>query len=962
MPVSKYFFKDDIAIDDSFEAELSTRMTNFFDSAASSNVSFPDDKVFLTRLRSSFISSGFIARTLAGNPMILSDLIGSGDLDSRYDRTHISSVIRAIATLSANVEELGSGLRKLRAREYVRIAWRDINGLADLDETLTDLSLLAEACVSTTCDFIHEELSSRYGYPKRADGRSQKMIVLGMGKLGAGELNFSSDIDLIFAYPENTWVNDDITSDEFFTKLARSFLKVFAENSPEGLLFRVDMRLRPYGDSGPIVMSFSAMEDYYQTQGREWERYALIKARVVSGLVEDGEELSSMLRPFVFRRYFDYSTFEAIRDLKKSIASEVQRKQLGRNIKLGAGGIREIEFFGQVFQLLRGGVEADLQERGIIRILGILASRNYIPDEVREELVQAYYFLRNLEHRIQQVEDRQTHDLPECGHELDRVRMGMGFSDKDGFREVLEIHQAKVHNHFRCLLGGDDEETDKDTCEKTDRFEEIWLHPESSETAVSFLSQEGFSSPSDALSNIGHIRELSLRQAGEKGRQKLDRLMPVLIKKISDSESPDTALSRIADLLKAIMQRTCYIALLQENLASVENLIKLACASPWIINFLCRHPVVLDELLDKRTLYTPPSKAELADDATCRLGQIDGDNMELQIETLCVFKQSRLLRVAAADVTASYPLMRVSDHLTEIAEIILEKTFRLSFGQMAKKYSVPDLLELTSSAADSFAVIGYGKLGGIELGYGSDLDIVFLHQGEGEYSKGLDGVDTSYFFTRIAQRMIHFLTTHSNAGTLYEVDTRLRPSGAAGVLVSNINGYGEYLEKEAWTWEHQALVRARVIVGGNAISERFREIRKKVLCARRDIEALKKEISEMSEKIRIHNRKTPVAGFHLKYDAGGIVDLEFFVQFLVLAHSHQNPDMAYWTDNVRILETASKTGIISEESSLRLKQIYLSYRTEVHKRDLLGLGHETDEKVHAENRAYVMEMWKAHLF
>lgn len=961
LPVPKYFFHDDSVISEVFGNELSTRIQLFRETSESSGAGYPDYPDFDMELKRSFIASGFIARTLTGKPEIISDLYTSGDLKSSYSVDTIKNRIKTMRGTADGIDEFGSMLRKTRAREYVRIAWRDINGLADLHETMTDLSMLAEACVDEASEAIYENLAVKYGYPERSDGRHQKMIILGMGKLGAHELNFSSDIDLIFTYPENTEMHSGITADEFFTKQARMFLKLFSENSAEGLLFRVDMRLRPYGDSGPIVMGFSAMEDYYQSQGREWERYALIKARAVSGIRDDADEFARLLQPFIYRRYFDYSTFEAIRDLKKSIESEVKRKQLSRNIKLGAGGIREIEFFGQVFQLLRGGVEADLQERRILKILDILASRNYIPGSARHELEDAYYFLRNLEHRLQQVEDLQTHDLPESDTEKARIAAGMGFSEVSAFEKTLSVHQAKVHAHFKSLLG-DDEEDEKPHDEKAELFEKIWENPDIDSVPFEILFENGFKTPGNALSDIRFIRDLSLKQAGAKGKIKLDRLMPVLLSKISESDFPDTALSRISDLMKAIMQRTCYIALLQENTASVDNLIKLACSSPWIINFLSRHPVLLDELLDQRTLYSPPSKSELRDDLSYRLGQIDEDNIEMQMDTLCVFKQSRLLRVAAADITASYPLMRVSDHLTEIAEIILEKVMNLSFGQIVKRYagrdSSPDVLK---TAANSFAIIGYGKLGGIELGYGSDLDIVFLYQEDQGYPQELCEIGASYFYTRVAQRIIHFLTTHSGAGTLYETDTRLRPSGSSGMLVTSMNGFGNYLVNEAWTWEHQAIVRARVIVGGDEISERFRQTREKILCMKRDIPGLKKEISEMSLKIRNSKRKNPVSGFHLKYDRGGIVDLEFFVQYLVLAFSNDHPEMAVWTDNVRILETASKTGIISENDALEMKRIYLAYRTEVHKRDLLGLEHETEDGIYSEMRDFVQRMWDYHL-
>lgn len=961
MSVPKHFFYHDNILPDVIETELSTRIQHFEQALASSDTAVcPDYPEFRKELECALVSSGFIARTITKNPAIISDLAESGDLLKSCMSDSIRKRVNSVRQSSGSIEELASGLRKVRAREYVRIAWRDINGISDLDETMKDLSILAEACVDETSEFIYEELAGKYGYPEKADGGRQKLVILGMGKLGARELNFSSDIDLIFAYPENRWISNEITSDEFFTRLARMFLKVFSESSPDGLLFRVDMRLRPYGDSGPLVMNFSAMEDYYQSQGREWERYALIKARAVSGMKEDAASLARLLQPFVYRRYLDYSTFEAIRDLKKSIAAEVRRKQLDRNIKLGAGGIREIEFFGQVFQLLRGGVEADLRKRSILKILGILCSRNYIPCSTRQELESAYYFFRNLEHRIQEVEDLQTHDLPESPTERLRISLGMGFPDVAGFERTLAEHQKKVHGHFKSLLG-DDEEEHREHDDLTLVFEKIWENPEKDSVPLEIFYERGFRNPENALSSINYIKELSLKQAGTNGKLKLDRLMPVLLSKISESGFPDTALSRITDLLKAIMQRTCYIALLQENAASVDNLVKLASSSPWIINFLSRHPVLLDELLDRRTLYSPPSKAELKEDLEYRLSQIEDENIETQMDILCVFKQSRLLRVAAADITSSYPLMRVSDHLTEIAETILEKVLKLSFIQLFRRYAGNGPSPENSSAVNSFAIIGYGKLGGIELGYGSDLDLVFLYNNDDGYPSELCEVESSYFFTRLAQRIIHFLTTHSSAGTLYETDTRLRPSGNSGMLVTSMKGFDDYLLNEAWTWEHQAIVRARVIAGGVGISERFRETRKKILCMKRDIPRLQKEIAEMSVKIRTSKRKNPVSGFHLKYDRGGITDLEFFVQFLVLAYSSDYPEMSVWTDNVRILETAAGTGIITEDAALEMKRIYLAYRTEVHKRDLLGLDHETGESVYSGMRAFVVKMWEKYI-
>jgi len=879
--------------------------------------------------------SDFIVNFCNKNPEILDGLIKSNDLYSTYTKNTYHDRLTKKLQSVPDEKALRPFLRLFRGREMVRIALRDLSGKADLTETMSDLSFLADTVIDKAFSFLYQKHIEKLGVPVSAEGKKQNVVVLGLGKLGARELNFSSDVDLVFAFPESgttTGKSVTVSNEEFFTKLSQDFLKLFSDTSEHGVLFRVDLRLRPFGENGPLVLNFRAMEYYYTSQGREWERYALIKARAVAGDIEAGNRLIKQLRPFVYRRYLDYGSFEALRDMKNSIAQEVKRKGLKNNVKLGPGGIREVEFFGQVFQLIRGGVEPALQESSILKVLNILVAENHITEDVRKELTEAYIFLRTTEHRLQEFADMQTHALPDDIKDRNRLAASMGFTSQTGFIDRLESHMKQVHHHFNDILATEDS-GELEGIEK--KIAGIWQDIIDSQESKKTLSVSGFNDPErilillDALRNDSGTRALS-----SEGRNLLDKLLPLVIKETGLSGDPEISFTRILDLIKTIERRTCYISLLLENPGVLRHLVKLSSISPWIISFLSLHPVLLDELLDARTLYSPPSRQELSSDLNRRTERIPEGDLEYQIEELCIFKQVNVLRVAAADITDSYPLMRVSDHLSDIAELVVWKVFELAWQHCVNKYGMPGFLSENDSPAKGFGIIAYGKLGGLELGYGSDLDLVFLHSASSGKTSGKLKTENSQFYARLAQRIIHILTSRTRAGSLYDIDMRLRPSGTSGVLVSHVDSFGDYQNEKAWTWEHQALVRARLIYSDKTIAKRFGEIRKKILTRKRVPSTLLDEIKSMRERMRQEHDKAKPGEFNIKQGRGGIVDIEFIVQFLVLLNANNHEELVTWSDNVRQLEMLAKTGVLDSDSALLLKDAYLAFRKKVHRLNL----------------------------
>jgi glutamate-ammonia-ligase adenylyltransferase len=904
-----------------------------------------------------FALSEFVATTCERQPTLLVDLLTSGALQRQYCDGEMQSMLNQLLIGAEDEGGLKRVLRQFRQRQMLRIAWRDLAGWADLAETMADLSALADACIQQALNTLQGWLQASLGTPLTADGRPQDLVVLGMGKLGGRELNFSSDVDLIFAYPEageTQGGSRSVSNEEFFTRLGRQLIHSLDDVTEHGFVFRIDMRLRPFGESGPLAMSFDAMENYFQVHGREWERYAMIKARVVAGAAMDGEELMAMLRPFVYRRYLDFGALEAIRDMKQRIATEIKRKRLANNIKLGEGGIREIEFIGQAFQLIRGGSEKRLQQREILTVLHTLQQLDYLPAFAVTELCEAYVFLRNTEHRLQEYADKQTHLLPADDIARLRLAFAMGFADWDSFYAQLEHHMQRVHNHFSQVFEAPQAEHD----EKETGLRQVWLGTVDDSHAIELLTHEGFNDAPQVLQQLQILHGgTSYRALSRTGRERMDNLMPLLLGAVAHGAQPELVLKRVLQLVEAIARRTSYLALLIENPMVLSQLVKLCRASPWISEQLTRQPILLDELLDPRSLYAPPGRQELEQDLRERLSQIDGDDLERQMDVLRHFKNANVLRVAAADIAEAVPLMVVSDHLTNIAEVVIGAAFDMAWHYVVRRHGRPQ--GLAQDCDTGFAVIAYGKLGGIELGYGSDLDLVFIYDADpNTMSGGERSIANAVFYSRLGQRMIHIFSAITPAGVLYEVDMRLRPSGASGLLVTHLQSFADYQHKQAWTWEHQALVRARAVAGDAQVIDSFNTLRQQVLGQVRDEGAVKAEVRSMRERMRRELDKSAKGQFDLKQGHGGIADIEFMVQYAVLAHASRYPDLMTYSDNIRILEAMAQHSLVSAEEGRQLADVYRAFRSRIHRLNLRQEPALVAEDSVAQQAALVRDCWQ----
>ncbi|MDR9889500.1 bifunctional [glutamate--ammonia ligase]-adenylyl-L-tyrosine phosphorylase/[glutamate--ammonia-ligase] adenylyltransferase [Pseudenterobacter timonensis] len=851
-------------------------------------------------------------------------------------------------------------LRQFRRRMMVRIAWAQTLRLNDDESTLQQLSSLAQTLIVAARDWLYDACCKEWGTPCSEAGVPQPLLILGMGKLGGGELNFSSDIDLIFAWPEKGSTRGgrrELDNAQFFTRLGQRLIKALDQPTQDGFVYRVDMRLRPFGDSGPLVLSFAALEDYYQEQGRDWERYAMVKAQIMG---DDGgeyaSELRAMLRPFVFRRYIDFSVIQSLRNMKGMIAREVRRRGLKENIKLGAGGIREIEFIVQVFQLIRGGREPSLQSRSLLPTLAAIDQLHLLPEGDAQTLREAYLFLRRLENLLQSINDEQTQTLP--ADELNRARLawGMGMDDWAALTERLAAQMGSVRRIFNELIGDDEGESQEDAL--SENWRELWQDALQEDDTTPVLAHLSDDDRRRVVALIADFRkELDRRTIGPRGRQVLDHLMPHLLSDVCSRPDAPVPLSRLTPLLAGIITRTTYLELLSEFPGALKHLISLCAASPMVASQLARYPLLLDELLDPNTLYQPTATDAYRDELRQYLLRVPEEDEEQQLEALRQFKQAQLLRVAAADIAGTLPVMKVSDHLTWLAEAIIDAVVQQAWGQMVARYGQPT--HLADREGRGFAVVGYGKLGGWELGYSSDLDLIFLHDCPADImTDGEREIDGRQFYLRLAQRIMHLFSTRTSSGILYEVDARLRPSGAAGMLVTSVEAFGDYQQNEAWTWEHQALVRARVVYGDPQLKAQFDAVRREVLTATREGDALRTEVREMREKMRAHLGNKHRDRFDIKADEGGITDIEFITQYLVLRHAHDRPKLTRWSDNVRILELLAQNGIMDEQEAQALTRAYTTLRDALHHLALQEApGHVAQDGFSAE-REQVRASWQ----
>jgi glutamate-ammonia-ligase adenylyltransferase len=808
-------------------------------------------------------------------------------------------------------------LRCLRQRVMAALIVRDIGGTATLAEVVETMTQLADVTTNFALAHAHRQLAAQFGEPLDSQGRPQRLIIVGMGKLGGRELNVSSDVDYIFIYPEEGQTAGSpeggrkIDTYDFFGRLGKRLIAALGEVTGDGQVFRVDMRLRPNGDSGPLACSLDSLENYFITQGREWERYAWIKARVMNEgdnlQPEWATALEKVSRPFIFRKYLDFGAINAMRDLHAQIRREVARKDMIDHIKLGPGGIREIEFMAQVFQLIRGGRDPVLQIRPTLKVLALLASRRLLPEESVRELTEAYEFLRRLEHRLQYVNDAQTHMLPTGDAERLQIAISMGHSNWAALLAIIDLHRGKVARHFEQIFS--------DPEEGVHALAGLWCGQTEGDDALEILCTLGFRQPKAALQRLQSFRESNrYLQLAATNREWLDSLGPRLIDAAAATPTPDATWQRGLDFFETISRRGAYLALLQQHPQALMKVAELIGSSSWAAAYLTRHPILLDELLDPRIYEVDIDWPSFHNELRQRLSEHD-DDAERQMDILREAHHEQVFRLLVQDLAGLHTLEHLSDHLAMLADIMVQTTLDLCWSKLKHRHPHPEL-------PPKFAVIGYGKLGGKELGFASDLDLVYLHDdpepGAGE------------LYARLAQRMNTWMSSQTSAGLLFETDLRLRPNGDAGMLVCSIEAFRDYQLNNAWVWEHQALTRARFCAGDPEVGAQFEAIRIRILRQPRDLAKLKEDVLAMRQKMLDSHASKNEEFFDLKQDPGGIIDVEFIVQYLVLGYAHQHPQLCGNVGNIALLKLAAGLGLIPQALADPVRDAYREYRRMQH--------------------------------
>jgi glutamate-ammonia-ligase adenylyltransferase len=895
-------------------------------------------------------SSGFISHALHHTPDLIANLLDTDCVLHPRDLKDIETRVTNCCSTNDTVDELMSALRDIRRRELVRIGWRDLAGFSPLKEVVETLSCLADAAIRTALVVAHRETSRQHGEPIGADsGKNMGLVVLGLGKLGGRELNFSSDVDLLFAYPEPGMTSGPkaISNHEFFIKVGRHLIRILDEITADGFVFRTDMRLRPNGDSGPLALSFDAIGHYYLTHGREWERYALIKARPVAGDIQDGRDLLEILRPFVYRKYLDFGAFEALRSMKHRIERELLRRNSTGDLKRGRGGIREIEFIVQAHQLIRGGREPRLQTESLGQALTELEVLRLIDAVQADGLRTAYDFLRRTEHRLQAAEDLQTHQLPNDSFRQQQLSTASGFPNWTTFSRQLDRVLDSVHQSFEDLFTpGPGISDDDDFLEWLD----IWHDSLEIADAKTTLCQHGFSQPDRVLELLEGLRNSRFYHAFSRvGRDRLDRLMPAALAQCSNSNDPMTALTRLISVIEAIGRRSAYLSLLSENPLALSQLIRLITASRGINSWIGQHPVILDELLDPISSYEVESKKEIQIELTRKVSTANPDDLEAVMDLLREFRQGYTLRLAAADIARIISQTDVSGVLSDLAESILAQSLAAS--------ATSGQFEIDTVSPHEIGVVAYGKLGSRELGYNSDLDLIFLF----EPAIGLDETVLYRHYSRLLQRLIHILTTRTRAGQLYTIDMRLRPDGRSGIAINSIESFTSYQLHKAHPWEHQALVRARVIIGSESLKKTFKKVRRQVLCLPRNETSLRQSVVEMRERVIEANCRSTDTEYDLKMDRGGLLDIEFLLQYLVLRSANQYHQLATGPESKTIIQALVDVRILESPDGVCLAEILEGY---LKRENALKLQEKPALIPHSElsdERKWVCSLWRRFL-
>ena len=899
------------------------------------------DPTFPNTWQPALAHSRFLRQLLATRADVVDWL--HGHAEARLNAGHMQDFLAAETVTDEN--GLQRALRRLRQRVMAALIVRDIGGAAPLAEVVETMTLLADITTNHALNFLHRQLAAQFGEPLDKQGRPQRLLVIGMGKLGGRELNVSSDVDYIFVYPEDgeTAGSPDggrrIEAFDFFTRLGKRLIAAIGEITGDGQVFRVDMRLRPNGDSGPLVGSIVSLENYFIAQGREWERYAWIKARVMN----EGDNLQPewvaalehVARPFIFRKYLDFGAINAMRDLHAQIRREVARKDMADHIKLGPGGIREIEFMAQVFQLIRGGRDAALQIRPTLKVLPLLVARRLLPADSEQQLTSAYEFLRRLEHRLQYVDDAQTHMLPTADSDKLQIARSMGFADWLSMLAVLETHRQRVALHFEDIFSNPEDGTHS--------LAGLWFEQSESDEALEAIGNLGFRHPKAMLERLHAFRQSAkYQQLAASIRERLDAIGPRLIEAAAATKTPDATWQRGLDFFETISRRGAYLALLQQHPQALMKVAEIIGSSAWAATYLTRHPILLDEVIDPRLYDVATDWKTFKHELDGRLASEAGDT-EREMDVLREEHHAQVFRLLAQDIAGLQTVERLADHLTQLADIIVQTTLDLCWNRLRERHPHPE-------QPPRIAVIAYGKLGGKELAYGSDLDLVFLHD---DPAPGVGEI-----YARLVQRMSTWLSSQTSAGALFETDYRLRPNGDAGLLVCSVDAFRDYELQKAWAWEHQALTRARYCAGNPEVGRRFEEIRIEILRQPRDLAKLREEVLAMRQRMLDAHASNSTELFDIKQDPGGLVDVEFIVQYLILGHAHANERLCGNLGNIALLRIAGELGLIPQDLAEQVRNIYREYRRMQHAFRLDGIrGARVERDPYRKNIETVRALW-----
>ncbi len=864
-----------------------------------------DDAGVAERIGRTLLASDFAYDVLRRQP----DLLSPAGLDRLRSASDASARIDALV-LSKDEAACMTALRRFRHAEALRLVFRDVNGLDSVGETLASTSALYEALLGVALRWSEQALTERYGTPRDTEGKAQRMVVLGFGKLGGNELNFSSDIDLVLAYP-SAGESDGarpLDNGEYFVRIARQLVRLLAEPTPEGICARVDLRLRPFGNAGRLALPFAAMEQYYQREGRDWERYAWIKARPVAGDRVAGKHLQEMLRPFVYRRYLDYTAFAGLREMKALIDAEVARKDLAENLKLGPGGIREIEFIVQLTQMIRGGREPSLRVRGLLPALTACEARGHIPAARAKQLRDAYVFLRRLENRVQMLRDAQTHDIPDDAFSRERIALGLGYPGWPALEAELAAHRHRVADDFAAVLMPQDGGAAVTPAAEAD----LWKAAQAGELSAATMAVAGFVPGDEAADSLLQLpRAGSVRAMSARSSERLERLMPQLIAVARASAAPTACLVRLCRLVQAVARRSSYLALLEEQPGARRRLAGVFADSAFLAERVIAQPLLLDDVLDPRIDELPFKRVDIAAEIARVLATLDVRDAEGELERINELKSSIAFRLGLAFNDGRADAAATARRLAALAEAVVGAVVSLAARELAIQHG------RLPGEGIGFAVLGYGSLGGEELGFASDLDLVFVYDGvrakaTSDGARPLDGVR---WYQRLAQRVMHWLSAPTHAGRLYEVDTRLRPDGSKGLLVASLDAFTAYQQSRAWTWEHQALLRARQVAGDTVLGAALGEVRRQVLCIAREPDKVLAEVGSMRGRWRQERDRSDAARFDLKQGHGGLLDIEFALQGLVLAHATRYPTLLDTTSNTALIDACRDVGLLSVEQA-----------------------------------------------